>query len=162
MLCPRCNGSLFANSKDGVEIEVCTDCGGIWLDANELKVLAEQAKSDGNIAKAGVVEEVAVGVQSTQENVDMKCPKCSGATLTAFIYAFDSGIELDRCPQCSGLWLDKSELEQIVSYMVKADNCPMADALNTRSDEEGFLARHSGVLKYIGKFLMQNAKYRYR
>ena len=155
MLCPRCNGSLFTSSKDSVEIEVCTDCGGIWLDADELKTITEQARAEVDSHGTPKVEDT---VSSVQESSDMKCPKCNDVSLNAFIYAFDSGVELDRCPQCSGLWLDKSELEQITAYMIKSDNCPMADALQTRGQEEGVLSRYSSFFKYLAKFLMQDAR----
>ena len=47
------------------------------------------------------------------------CPKCNGEVLEAFIYACDTGIELDRCPSCRGVWLDRNELEQVSALMVR-------------------------------------------
>jgi uncharacterized protein len=40
----------------------------------------------------------------------MKCPR-DGAELKAEIY--QANIEIDRCPGCTGVWLDKGELERI-------------------------------------------------
>ena len=40
----------------------------------------------------------------------MKCPR-DGNTLETIKYEAD--IEVDRCPHCHGMWLDKGELEQI-------------------------------------------------
>jgi Zn-finger nucleic acid-binding protein len=40
----------------------------------------------------------------------MKCPT-DGATLTL---ADRSGIEIDYCPQCRGVWLDRGELDKII------------------------------------------------
>ncbi len=40
----------------------------------------------------------------------MKCPNC-GETL---VMAERQGIEIDYCPQCRGVWLDKGELDKIV------------------------------------------------
>ena len=37
----------------------------------------------------------------------MKCPKC-GADLATEAY---EGVQLDRCPECQGVWLDAGELE---------------------------------------------------
>ena len=39
----------------------------------------------------------------------MTCPRCSG-TLTLETY---KGIEVDRCSECKGLWLDYDELDQL-------------------------------------------------
>lgn len=41
----------------------------------------------------------------------MKCPTCSDATL---VMAERSGIEIDYCPQCRGIWLDRGELDKLL------------------------------------------------
>ena len=40
----------------------------------------------------------------------MKCPTCN-ETLKM---SERSGIEIDYCPQCRGVWLDKGELDKII------------------------------------------------
>jgi Zn-finger nucleic acid-binding protein len=40
----------------------------------------------------------------------MKCPRC-GADLQVEHY---SGIEVERCPECSGLWFDAGEADRLV------------------------------------------------
>ena len=154
-VCPRCNGNLITKSVEAVEIEVCDGCGGTWLDANELKVLAETSVTNTVSDKAQGANEAS----SSQQNADMQCPKCSNRDLIAFIYACDSGIELDKCPQCNGLWFDNNELKQITSLMSKNDNSQLSDIIKTRRDSEGVLAKHSGELKCIGKFLMKYLGY---
>jgi ribosomal protein L37AE/L43A len=39
-----------------------------------------------------------------------RCPKC-GAELVMVSY---KGIEIDKCSQCQGVWLDCGELEQVL------------------------------------------------
>jgi uncharacterized protein len=44
--CPRCGGSLKITHYTGekeVEIDICTGCGGIWLDTDELKEILKLA-----------------------------------------------------------------------------------------------------------------------
>lgn len=41
----------------------------------------------------------------------MQCPVCKTAQLTM---AERSGIEIDYCPQCRGVWLDRGELDKII------------------------------------------------
>lgn len=43
----------------------------------------------------------------------MRCPKCPAQDLVPFKYASNSGIILDKCPACAGIWLDKHELELV-------------------------------------------------
>lgn len=41
----------------------------------------------------------------------MQCPVCKSVNLTM---AERSGIEIDYCPQCRGVWLDRGELDKII------------------------------------------------
>jgi len=46
MKCPKCGGDLAEQKHEGVSIDVCTECKGIWLDAGELESLTHE-KSAG-------------------------------------------------------------------------------------------------------------------
>lgn len=49
--CPRCEAhSLVEQERDGVTIDRCTRCRGIWLDRGELERLLEQARADERAA----------------------------------------------------------------------------------------------------------------
>jgi uncharacterized protein len=37
MRCPKCGGALEAADFQGVEIDRCKACGGVWLDAGEME-----------------------------------------------------------------------------------------------------------------------------
>jgi MFS transporter, PAT family, beta-lactamase induction signal transducer AmpG len=40
------------------------------------------------------------------------CPKCAGTEM----YFFSFGdVEIDRCPSCDGVWLDKDELDTVLA-----------------------------------------------
>lgn len=41
----------------------------------------------------------------------MKCPSCKEVLLTM---SERQGIEIDYCPQCRGVWLDRGELDKII------------------------------------------------
>lgn len=40
LTCPVCQGQMREMNKDGVLIDVCTQCRGVWLDRGELEKLA--------------------------------------------------------------------------------------------------------------------------
>lgn len=40
----------------------------------------------------------------------MKCPSCN----VNLIMTDRSGIEIDYCPECRGVWLDRGELDKII------------------------------------------------
>lgn len=53
----------------------------------------------------------------------MKCPS-DGATL---VMSDRSGVEIDYCPDCRGVWLDRGELDKILERSVSA-SAPTAAA----------------------------------
>ena len=42
----------------------------------------------------------------------MKCPHCPDATL---LMSERQGVEIDYCPLCRGVWLDRGELDKLVT-----------------------------------------------
>jgi uncharacterized protein len=43
MNCPICNVTLLMTEKQGVEIDYCPQCRGIWLDRGELEKIIEKS-----------------------------------------------------------------------------------------------------------------------
>ncbi|MEI8390678.1 MAG: zf-TFIIB domain-containing protein [bacterium] len=43
MKCPHCNVNLVMSEKQGVEIDYCPECRGIWLDRGELEKIIERS-----------------------------------------------------------------------------------------------------------------------
>lgn len=46
----------------------------------------------------------------------MKCPICITESL---VISERSGIEIDYCPKCRGIWLDRGELDKIIERAEK-------------------------------------------
>ena len=45
MQCPRCDGVLKESTFEGVLIDTCAKCGGIWFDARELEQVIKSEDS---------------------------------------------------------------------------------------------------------------------
>ncbi|MNL20506.1 hypothetical protein D3C87_1417560 [compost metagenome] len=45
MKCPSCNETLLMSDKNGIEIDYCPNCRGIWLDRGELDKIIERSAS---------------------------------------------------------------------------------------------------------------------
>lgn len=41
MICPKCGGSMRSYERNGITIETCTECRGVFLDRGELERLIE-------------------------------------------------------------------------------------------------------------------------
>jgi len=51
----------------------------------------------------------------------MKCPACE----VVLVMADRAGVEIDYCPQCRGVWLDRGELDKIIAA---SDRQPVSSA----------------------------------
>jgi Zn-finger nucleic acid-binding protein len=43
MKCPSCNEVLLISDKNGIEIDYCPSCRGIWLDRGELDKIIDRS-----------------------------------------------------------------------------------------------------------------------
>jgi hypothetical protein len=42
----------------------------------------------------------------------MRCPKCGGKLVTEEFHR----VQIDRCPDCHGVWLDQGELDAVMAH----------------------------------------------
>lgn len=52
MKCPIDDSPLSVSSREGVEIDYCPQCRGVWLDRGELDKIIDRAASFGGAAAA--------------------------------------------------------------------------------------------------------------
>ncbi len=55
----------------------------------------------------------------------MKCPVCVESTL---LMTERQGVEIDYCPQCRGVWLDRGELDKLIARSLEAAPAPASAA----------------------------------
>lgn len=55
----------------------------------------------------------------------MKCPVCPDATL---LMSDRQGVEIDYCPSCRGVWLDRGELDKLIQLSARSDASAAAAA----------------------------------
>lgn len=51
----------------------------------------------------------------------MDCPVCKNVSL---VMSERQGIEIDYCPNCRGVWLDRGELDKIIERSVQGGQAP--------------------------------------
>lgn len=54
MNCPTCNVDLKMTERQGVEIDYCPQCRGVWLDRGELDKIIERSDSEQAVPRAPV------------------------------------------------------------------------------------------------------------
>lgn len=103
MNCPKCRIEIDDITIEGVELNFCSACKGIWFDKDELAFM----------------EEIPVDVPDTAEitkearRTEHDCPRCGDQKLEEMKFIKTEDLLIDRCPKCRGVWLDKGELRKI-------------------------------------------------
>lgn len=46
MTCPHCDVNLLMTERQGVEIDYCPECRGVWLDRGELDKILERSHAE--------------------------------------------------------------------------------------------------------------------
>jgi hypothetical protein len=69
----------------------------------------------------------------------MLCPTCDNVNLAM---ADRQGIEIDYCPKCRGIWLDRGELDRLIERAEQTSVAPPPGAPVQRHDQPH--ARHPG------------------
>ena len=108
MNCVACGEPMLALELEGVEIDHCLACGGIWLDRGELEALI------GNSDRA---YEVIHSLVPTPVSHDRRraCPLCDRKMDKVALGPFRPEVVIDRCPAGEGLWLERGKLRQILA-----------------------------------------------
>ena len=108
MNCPACkNEPMIVLELDEVEIDYCTACKGIWLDAGELELLLEDAHERENLLSSFKID-------SAAGEKPLKCPIC-GKRMEKALFGEEQNVRIDKCRRNDGLWFDEGELEQVIA-----------------------------------------------
>jgi Zn-finger nucleic acid-binding protein len=106
--CPLCKTLCDPLTYEGVRIYNCGGCGGNWIDQLKLDlILARREVVMPEPVKQKMMD-IADAADSKQE---LWCLSC-GTAMVKEQFKFWPEIQLDRCPKCERLWLDRGELEK--------------------------------------------------
>ena len=116
MDCPVCKDSaMIVLELDEVEVDYCTECEGIWLDAGELELLT------GGAAGAEALLESFKTAETSEKK--RKCPICLRKMDKVHVGDVEGKQELiDRCAHNHGLWFDRGELQNVLKLAQFDDN----------------------------------------
>lgn len=102
MECPKCQSPMETVVFEGVEVDRCTGCKGLWFDMLEHEKLKDiegsEAVDSGDVAKGADMDAVDV----------IQCPKCR----TQMIRMVDKDqphIRYESCGVCYGVFFDAGE-----------------------------------------------------
>ena len=125
--CPVCLGATLQKSvvieSPQLMIDHCPRCGGVWFDFGEVQQLR---RADPKVLWELVAPHTEVHrmqchkCQAYVERNESRCAGCGHANLLdcpkcgkALNVAYHSGLRLDACAHCKGVWFDRHELDEI-------------------------------------------------
>lgn len=114
MNCPKCRCAMHEMILEGVEVDFCSSCKGLWFDKDEIAFTAELSEDIPDISE----------VRKNARKTDDECPRC-GIKLEEMKFVQAQDLLIDRCPQCQGIWLDSGEflkLEKIAAHIGDAQS----------------------------------------
>ena len=106
MDCPVCTNAMITLELEEVEIDYCTDCGGIWLDAGELEMLLGEPEKAKQLLASFKIDNA-----STEK--PRRCPICDKKMYKVIVGASKPTLLIDKCRRGDGLWFDAGELHDI-------------------------------------------------
>lgn len=106
MDCPVCKNAMITLELEDVEIDYCTECGGIWLDAGELELLLGEPQKAKQLLASFQIDS-----QSTEKL--RKCPICYKKMQKVKVGSSTPVLFIDKCRRGDGLWFDRGELREI-------------------------------------------------
>lgn len=112
MQCPACGDLLVTLEFNDVEIDYCTACAGVWLDAGELELLLGRDTLPAWLTpKSG----------DTGRRGRRRCPDC-GKKMNQTDTTGARSVTYDTCPRGHGMWLDAGELSALIEEDAAQDS----------------------------------------
>lgn len=108
MNCPKCKAEIHEMKFEGVEVDFCSSCRGIWFDEDEMAFTLELPVDMPRIEE----------VKKTAKKTVFDCPRC-GEKLEEMKFIQSNDLLVDRCPGCGGIWLDRGEFPKIEGLAAK-------------------------------------------
>lgn len=114
--CPRCRGRQLESCEfEGRRVDICPNCRGLWCeltdwDPERLGQHPEATAAD-DLQKLGAPFFLQTPTTELKREV-WPCPGCSNP-LVVISVAEVSGLHLDHCQSCRGVWFDRGEWEDL-------------------------------------------------
>ena len=106
LTCVKRNSILDRATFEGLEVDLCPRCGGLWLDRGEITRAARLPEAELMRLRSLLTDVGGPPPQPTESSAP--CPACDG-TLSEVVLG---SVHVDYCGKCHGIFLDRGELEE--------------------------------------------------
>ena len=106
MYCPRDQHSLTVRMLEELPVHKCLDCFGLWVPR---QVIVSLAKAENFFSLVQLMEAEEFLLASLPKG-SLHCPADDTCMHLSSIHR----VEMDICPTCRGVWLDRGEFDSAV------------------------------------------------
>jgi Zn-finger nucleic acid-binding protein len=111
MRCPKCRSDMEQIEVDGVQVDRCTTCRGLWFDPGEIELLR-------NRKAAAALDIGLVATGKAQNAIDhYRCPRCGGE-MVRMVDPQQTHIWYEQCASCHGSYFDAGEFTDLVTVSI--------------------------------------------
>ncbi len=108
MRCPKCRADMDVVAVDGVEVDRCSRCHGLWFDPGEVEKLRTR-----KLAAAIDIGDPLEG--NAFKSIDQyRCPRCGGG-MAKRVDPVQKHIWYEQCESCSGSYFDAGEFSDLAT-----------------------------------------------
>ncbi len=159
MQCPQCASDLDPLSYEGVTVHACDTCGGEFLEADELRGLTRAAREGFSTEERRLLDERHPQPPIPAQTRRVRCCPGCGEPMDPVSFGGETGILVDRCGSCEGLWIDREELERIQVLRERFCERPpeLASVTSTLETARRRAAERSGAAFSASRFALVNA-----
>ena len=112
MNCPHCKIKLNSAILHNVEVDYCPLCLGLWFERDELRWAKDEKDKDLNWLD--------IDLWKSKKDFRISCGKrlCPSCRVPLYeVYYGQSGVIVDVCNLCQGIWLDRIEFKKIIDWL---------------------------------------------
>lgn len=104
MNCPKCKAAMEMITFEGIEVDRCTGCRGIWFDALEKEHLKELHGSES-------IDTGKKPADAADAHRHLFCPICHSPMITMSVLEHPD-LKYESCTVCYGAFFDAGEFRE--------------------------------------------------
>jgi Zn-finger nucleic acid-binding protein len=120
LACVKCNSILDRATFEGLEVDLCPRCGGLWLDRGEITRAARLPEIELTRLRSLLTD--VGGPPPLPTDSVVPCPACNGKLAEVVL----GSVHVDYCESCHGIFLDRGELEEALVAVRARDKAATA------------------------------------
>ena len=109
MNCPNCIERMSSTNANGIQTQTCLHCNGVWVSEKALAILLKQEASSLNTRSL-------ISGCDGESSAKRMCALCPDQKLKIIHI---SGVEIDACETCGGIFFDEDEIKAILPNVHK-------------------------------------------